>query len=301
MLVNDILKLCYENVRFDKNKYLCYHNFRFGGDEIFMNMNYFIFWIGTIIGSFGAELVNELRMFKDIADAGYKVDLKKMADFQNKLMPDANKVNLLSMLIPVYNIMNVCKNIINYNNVRPMLLDQLNAMGALEEMTAFEKEEYAKKPTALNALIIPLKTEVKIASALKLTTTDDNGTNTYYFDYKTKKSIVFLKVDGPESMLPFEEQEKKAMEKMYKVCIHIRDNYGTAENYVKSLHNNSKEFQEEQNIDIPTQSQLNNNEVKEEIKQTQIVLEQKEEVQTYELKETNIDDKPLTRTRKIKR
>ena len=102
MLVNDILKLCYENVRFDKNKYLCYHNFRFGGDEIFMNMNYFIFWIGTIIGSFGAELVNELRMFKDIADAGYKVDLKKMADFQNKLMPDANKVNLLSMLIPVY-------------------------------------------------------------------------------------------------------------------------------------------------------------------------------------------------------
>lgn len=124
-------------------------------------------------------------------DAGYKVDLQKMADFQNKLMPDANKVNLLSMLIPVYNIMNVCKNIINYNNVRPMLLDQLNAMGVLEEMTVFEKEEYSKKPTALNALIIPLKTEARLANALKLTTIDYNGTNKLLYNYISfkKKNI----------------------------------------------------------------------------------------------------------------
>ena len=270
-----------------------------------MNMNYLALWIGTIIGSFGAELVNELRMFKDIADVGYKVDLQKMSDFQNKLMPDANKVNLLSMLIPVYNIMNVCKNIINYNNIRPMLLDQLNAMGVLEEMTAFEKEEYSKMPTALNALIIPLKTEIKLANALKLTTTDDNGTNIYYFDYNKKKGIVFLKVDGPESMLPFEEQEKRAKEKMYNLGKYVRDNYGTAENYVKSLNNNSKEFQKEQKIVEPTKAQLNNDEIKEETKRTQIVLEQKEEVRAYELEETNIEGKtikkPLTKTRKIKR
>ena len=270
-----------------------------------MNMNYLVLWIGTIIGSFGAELVNELRMFKDIADAGYKVDLQKMADFQNKLMPDANKVNLLSMLIPVYNIMNICKNIINYNNVRPMLLDQLNVMGVLEEMSAYEKEEYLKKPTALNALIIPLKTEIKLANALKLTTTDDNGTNKYYFDYNKKKGIVFLKVDGPDSMLPFEEQAKRAKEKMYNLGKYVSDNYGTAENYVKSLNNNSKESQKGQKIVIPTKTQLNNDEIREETKQTQIVLEKKEEVQAYELEETNIEDntihKPLTRTRKIKR
>ena len=128
---------------------------------------------------------------KDNADAGYKVDLQKMADFQNKLMPDANKVNLLSTLISVYNIMNVCKNIINYNNVRPMLLDQLNAMGVLEEMTVFEKEEYSKKPTALNALIIPLKTEARLANALKLTKIDYNGTNKLLYNYISfnKKNI----------------------------------------------------------------------------------------------------------------
>ena len=117
--------------------------------------------------------------------------MQKMADFQNKLMPDANKVNLLSMLISVYNIMNVCKNIINYNNVRPMLLDQLNAMGVLEEMTVFEKEEYSKKPTALNALIIPLKTEARLANALKLTKIDYNGTNKLLYNYISfkKKNI----------------------------------------------------------------------------------------------------------------
>ncbi len=270
-----------------------------------MNMNYLVLWIGTIIGSFGAELVNELRMFKDIADAGYKVDLQKMADFQKKLMPDANKVNLLSMLIPVYNIMNVCKNIINYNNVRPMLLDQLNVMGVLEEMSSYEKEEYSKKPTALNAFIIPLKTEIKLANALKLTTTDDNGTNIYYIDYNKKKGFTLLKVDGPDSMLPFEEQEKRAKEKMYNLGKHVRDNYGTAENYLKSLDNNSKEFQEEGNIVVPTKAELNNDEIKEETKQTQIAVEQKEEVQANELEETNIEDntihKPLIRTRKIKR
>ena len=267
-----------------------------------MNMNYLALWIGTIIGSFGSELVNELRMFKDIADVGYKVDLQKMADFQKKLMPDANKVNLLSMLIPVYNIMKVCQNIINYNNVRLMLLDQLNAMGVLEEMSVYEKEVYSKKPTALNALIIPLKTEIKLANALKLTTTDDNGTSIYYIDYNKKKGFTLLKVDGPDSMLSLEEQEKRAKEKMYILGKYVSDNYGTAENYLKSLDNNSKEFQEDGNIVVPTKVQLNSDEIKEEVKQTQIALEQKEEVHAYELEETNKEDntirKPLTRIRK---
>ena len=65
-----------------------------------------------------------------------------------------------------------------------MLLDQLNAMGVLEEMIAFEKEEYSKKPTAINALIIPLKTEARLANAFKLRITDDNGANKYYLNNK---------------------------------------------------------------------------------------------------------------------
>lgn len=266
-----------------------------------MNMNYLTFWIATIIGSFGAEIVNELRMFKDIADVGYKVDLKKMSEFLDRLMPDTNKSYLLSFLIPLYNIMDVCKNIITYNNIRPMLLDQLNAMGVLEEMSVYEKNEYAKNPTALNAFIIPLKTEKKLANAIKVTTTDDNVKNIYYIDYNKKKGFTLLKVDGPDSMLPFEEQEKRAKEKMYNLGKYLNDNYGTAENYVKSLNGNLKVFQEGQNIVESIQSQSNNNEDKDETKCTQVVLKPNDEVQSYELEDKNMDDKPLTRTRKNKR
>ena len=36
-------------------------------------MEFLVFWLGTSIVSFGMEIANELRMFKDVADVGYKV------------------------------------------------------------------------------------------------------------------------------------------------------------------------------------------------------------------------------------
>ena len=95
-----------------------------------MNMNYFIFWRGTIIGSFGGKLINELRIFKDVADAGYKINMEKFSAFQELFIPNETRGNFLFRFIPIYNIMNVCKNIIDYNNIRPILLDHLNVIGA---------------------------------------------------------------------------------------------------------------------------------------------------------------------------
>ena len=78
-------------------------------------------------------------MFKDVADAGYKIDTKRISDLNKQLNPDAPKATLLSLLIPIFNIIQVFQRTVQYNNARSMILDQLNAMDALKEMSEIEK------------------------------------------------------------------------------------------------------------------------------------------------------------------
>lgn len=122
-------------------------------------MELLLLWLSTSITSICMEIANELRMFKDVADAGYKIDIKRLSDLSKQLNPNAPKATLLSTLIPIFNIIQVFQRTIQYNNLRPTILDQLNAIDVLEEMLEIEKEEYSKNPTGLNALIIPIKTE----------------------------------------------------------------------------------------------------------------------------------------------
>lgn len=107
-------------------------------------MELLVLWLGTSITSFCMEMANELRMFKDVADAGYKIDIRRLSDLSKQLNPNASKATLLSMLIPIFNIMQVFQRTVQYNNARPMILDQLNVMDALEEMSEIEKQEYQK-------------------------------------------------------------------------------------------------------------------------------------------------------------
>lgn len=57
----------------------------------------------SIIASFGMAIANNLRMLKDVADAGYKIDTKRMAELGKQLNPSVSEVKLLSLLIPGFN------------------------------------------------------------------------------------------------------------------------------------------------------------------------------------------------------
>ena len=46
-----------------------------------------------------------------------------------------------------------------------MILTQLNMLGALEEMSVFEKNEYFKRPTSINAVLVPIKYKIKLENA----------------------------------------------------------------------------------------------------------------------------------------
>lgn len=173
---------------------------------------FLILWLGSIISSFCMEIANELRMFEDVADAGYKIDIKRLSELGKQLNPNASKATFLSMLVPMVNIMLVFQRTIQYSNSRSMILTQLSMMDVLEEMTEIEKEEYLRKPTGLNALLIVLKTEIRLANAVVARFKDGNEISEIFYEPgKLLDDITILKVNGPASRLTVEEQKEKVI------------------------------------------------------------------------------------------
>ena len=203
-------------------------------------MELLVLWLGTSIVSFGMEMANELRMFKDVADAGYKIDIRRLSDLSKQLNPNASKATLLSMLIPIFNIMQVFQRTVQYNNARPMILNQLNVMDALEEMSEIEKQEYQKKPTGLNALLIPLKDEIRISKAASIKIeTDTEKSEIFYEMDDSLENITILKVNGDASRLTVDEQKKKVIEAWKNIVSAGMEKYGDKESFANALRNNT--------------------------------------------------------------
>lgn len=203
-------------------------------------MEFLVLWVSTSITSFCMEMANELRMFKDVADAGYKIDVRRLSDLNKQLNPNASKATILSMLIPIFNIMQVFQRTIQYNNVRPMMLDQLNVMDVLEEMSEIEKQEYQKKPTGLNALLIPLKVEIRLskAASIKIDTGTEKSEIFYEID-DSLENITILKVNGAASRLTEDEQKKKVIEAWKNIVSAGMEKYGDEGSFVNALRNNT--------------------------------------------------------------
>lgn len=171
---------------------------------------FLIFWIGTIITSFSMKIMYELRMYKDLADAGYKFNSQKLSKLEKELNPKATKNTLLSMLIPMFNIMQVLQTTIQYNNTKSTVLNQFNIMGVLEEMNAKEKEDYQEKPTGINAFIVPIKFKIRLSEAtVEKIVYENEVCEIYYEPGESIQDMTILKVTGPLSRFSEEEQKQK--------------------------------------------------------------------------------------------
>ena len=120
-------------------------------------MDYLFTWLGTIILSASISIANELRMYKDAADAGYKINGRNLNYYNREYKNGTIKNISIALLIPIYNIMITMINVMSYNINRGTMLDNLSMMDALEDMTEKEKQEYKRFPTGLHALIIMIK------------------------------------------------------------------------------------------------------------------------------------------------
>ena len=198
-------------------------------------MNFLIFWLGTSALSFCMEFVQELRMYKDIADHGYKIDNKRLSEFSNQLNPNSTKNTMFSMLIPLVNMMLVIQRTMEYNNNRAYIMDQIRAMDALEEMSEYEKKEYAKKPTGLNAFLVPLKLQLKMAkSNISIKINGENGDSKIFFEIgKESSDITILKVMGEASKWTVEKQKQAVFDTLRKMAQGFNEKYGEDVNALK--------------------------------------------------------------------
>ena len=222
-------------------------------------MEILIFWLVTSITSVCIEVTNELRVFKDIANAGYKVDIKKLSKLKKQLNLNYSKTTILSMLVPIFNIAKVLKRKTQYNNARPMLLEQLDSIDSLEKMSEIEKKEYLRRPTGLNALLTPIKMERRLANAASVQVcSKDENSEIFYEIGKSFYDITILKATGDASQLTVEEQKQIVLDAWENMVSAGLEKYGNKETFKNAINNNtsldlSYSLTDEENVTNPNQ------------------------------------------------
>lgn len=229
-------------------------------------MDYIYTWLVTILLSTGISVANELRMYKDAADNGYRIDGRNL-NVNSKIYHTNIIKNLsIALLIPFLNIITSVTNVMAYNLNRHQLLDNLNMLDALEDMTNEEKEKYQKFPTGLHALILMIKNAIKLSKLNVIKIISNYGTSEMYYDITDDGDIEIIKVYGPLSKATKETQKEKAIQTLYGVALAGLEQYGTEEKFIESIKENgseelSLELQKLKNIEAEKEEleQLKNN------------------------------------------
>lgn len=103
---------------------------------------------------------NYFRMYKDVSDKGYKINIKNIT---NEIKPNKKKTNYkkLLLLLPVINIFVAANKVIKYNKVKPFLVDSLKSTSFIEKMNDEEKEYYKSNPTINTAVNVVVYSRYK--------------------------------------------------------------------------------------------------------------------------------------------
>lgn len=218
-------------------------------------MELLITWISTVITSVGMEVAQELKIFKDIADLGYKLNFDKISEMEDEFnkgyLSSSNKA-ILELFIPIYNMISVLERTVEYASSRESFLQQLKFMNCIEGMSKFEYEEYQKKPTGLNAVIVPLMYEKRLKNAKVLKIINDYDTSLIYYEIgNTFEDITILKATGQANLMPLFRQKEKVKEAWVSVSNSIVDN----DEVKKQIINNKC------NIDIVIDNTKNNDNI----------------------------------------
>ena len=259
-------------------------------------LNAVLLYLVTVGISFSSVIKLDLKLFKDLADEGYKINFDKFTEITNSVMPDMKKKALSNFFIPIWNIVYAIKTMENYNFSLNSFYSSLSVMDALEEMSDFEKKEYAKKPTGLNALLVPLRYEQRLNNAVKITIEGQNGKSDIYYDTANKgKEINILKVTGPIKDYSEEELKDIIIESRHAVASIIKK---TTEDVLKeTLHVNPDE---EVDVSKELETFFQNSNSKEQKAFLMELLKNLSEEKETRMKENEEINEPLTLSRKKK-
>ena len=117
-------------------------------------------YVVSSIASIMIVKYNYFRMYKDVSDKGYKINIKNIT---NKIKPNKKKTNYkkLLLLLPVINIFVAANKVIKYNKVKPYLVDSLKSTSFIEKMNDEEKEYYKSNPTINTAVNVVVYSRYK--------------------------------------------------------------------------------------------------------------------------------------------
>lgn len=117
-------------------------------------------YVVTSIASIMIVKYNYFRMYKDVSDKGYKINIKNIT---NEIKPNKKKTNYkkILLLLPVINIFVAANKVIKYNKVKPYLVDSLKSTSFIEKMNDEEKEYYKSYPTINTAVNVVVYSRYK--------------------------------------------------------------------------------------------------------------------------------------------
>lgn len=215
-------------------------------------MSFIGFWVSSCILSYFMEVISEGRIFKIAADNGYKLDIKNYSKIFKSLSTDQsekiNKLNKIMYFIPFFNIVSVfMKNIMLNENADVIISFYINN-GILTEMSKEECEEYNKKPTIINSLIVPFKSELNAPEIINITLKDGSYAE-YYIDNK-EAEMKIVKVTGPLSYLSVEEQKKIIIKANNIECLEKAINISNER--ISNLEEKEKTFSKNNNLESIT-------------------------------------------------
>ncbi len=121
-------------------------------------MKYIIIWLLTILINLGMNFGNSLRMFKNAADLGYKIDFD---NFKHSFGNNNSMIEKILNIIPFVNIIKTFIESFNYLSLEDDFFLELKISGCLEELDESENLEYKNNPTSFNAYKINLKSDSK--------------------------------------------------------------------------------------------------------------------------------------------
>lgn len=197
-------------------------------------MELIFIWILTIIVSFAMQNNMMMQIFKEIADQGYMLNLDKLLKVTNQIDESAKKVSCLALLIPGYNLFKSMQLYTNFIQHKDLILNQYDVMGVIEEMSEWELLEYNKKPTGLNAYLLPIKLKQEMNNSVKITIPDPEGIIWYKIDPQTNE-IVIVKSEGLISQFSLEEQKSKVQEIYVEMVKAIEQEFGSFENFEQAI------------------------------------------------------------------
>lgn len=166
-----------------------------------------ITWGLTIILSYGMNLCNGLRLFKDCANLGYKIDINKLNNLLKENNSIVSKNNNFTLFIPIYNMISELLNASYYSNNSEEEINVLKRNRVLVLMTRDEIEKYRKSPSSINAWSISTKSNNSSNEEIKLIVHHkDKEDSIVYYTIDNDMNYRILKTSGPISNLSNEKK-----------------------------------------------------------------------------------------------